>query len=830
MTQLNAATEVTVVGSTRPICMFKGRFQDLYGINGYGRGFRWDGVTTTLEPLGITKPASMTAPTASGTLDKYVPSVQIIDGGAGYYAPPTVTFSGGGATTQAQAQAAIQNGRVVGVTITNRGAGYVGNPVVQFSGGQGTSAAFTVNLRGEIVDFRITNAGAGYTGPPTLVIGNTNGLTSHNAIVNIDSARGILIGHNILSGGTGATTTGVTAAVTGGGATTQGALQPVLRFSVHSVSIANSGSGYYSPPIITIIPNPADPFGGGGLLQSSVNSSGNITGVTVINGGQYWLPPTATIINSEAKALATVQSAMKGMYQVCIRYIDDTVAAQGGPIPSSISDLKEIDCRIGYAQLSYTFNHSAAESRVAGFEIWRTTADQQVALYRVATLMRSAGVLPTSFSESLSDKDLLDPERNTTISGHESKYGFMPIVLPSGQINARRFDPPPTNMAVGCMFQDRAWYSVNTDGTKPNSLYFSEIDEPESVPSANELIVQENANDSDAIVALIPFGSALLIAQNRHIYRLSYVAQPVFDASIQLVSYRGAMHNRTWDVFAGVVFIADDYGIYAFTGSQEQAISAPIDNYWRDGIIDFSKKDKFYLKVNPQDRVVRFFYCRAGDGTYPTRALCFSIATEAWWEEVYAQPVPCAAVAPISGKQDVIYGAGSGGFLKQSGTLDATAGTTSGVTAVAYQYRTPPMVLVKEDATRVPGSTPSMQERYSRSLSILYTPTTASCPVFVGLHYNNAATARPNAIDTNRGGGFTTSAASTAIGGTTAAVLDMARTRSPLGDANGKATAYISGRADNDRSVGADRHVAIAFSGTQAEQVKIHGLTIEGVG
>lgn len=820
MTQLNAATEVTVVGQTYPMSMFKGRYNDLYGINGHGRGFRWDGANTMLEPLGITKPASMTAPTASGTGAGYVSGVQIIDGGAGYYSPPTVTFTGGGATTQAVGVAGLLNGRVSGVTITSKGAGYTSVPVIQFSGGQGTSAAFTVNVRGEITGFRITSAGAGYTGAPTLTIGNTNGLTDHNAVVNVDTTRGILSGYNLLSGGTGATTSGVTASLTGGGATTQGSLIPILRYSVHSVSIAHSGVGFYTPPIITIVPDAADPSGSGALLQASVNTSGNITGVTVISGGQYSVPPTARIINSEAKALATVQEAIKGTYKVCIRYIDDTPTTQGGPIPSSISDLKEVDCNTGYSTLTYTFDHSAAESRVAGFEIWRTTADQSVALYRVAVLMRSAGVLPTSFSESLSDKDLLNPDRDTTISGHTSKYGFMPIVLPSGQVNARRFDPPPTTMAVGCMFQDRAWYAVSTDGAKPNSLYFSEIDEPESVPSSNELIVQENVPDSDAIVALIPFGAALIIAQSRHLYRLSYVAQPIFDASIQLVSYRGAISNRCWDVFAGVVFIADDYGIYAFTGSNEQTISTPIDNYWRDGIIDFSKRDKFYLKVNPQDRVVRFFYCRSGDGTYPKRALCFSITTETWWEEEYAQEAPCAVTALVGGKQDVVYGAQSGGFLKQSGLTDATTG---GTTSVAYQYRTPPIALVSEDARRVQGTPPSNADRTSRCVSILYTPTSASCPIHVGLHYNGSATARANAINTDRGGGFTTAAASTA------AVLDMALTRSSLGDANGRATAYISGRVD-DRSVGADRHVAIAFSGTQAAQVKIHALTVEGVG
>ena len=389
------ATDLAYAG-TSPLCMFKGRFNDLYGVDGYGRGFRWDGDTPQLEPLGITRPQNFTAPTASGTGEAYVSAVQIIDGGAGYNRPPTAAFTGGGATTQAEANVQIKNGRVTGVTLTNRGAGYTAPPKIDFTGGQGTSAAFTVNVRGYVSDIVIPSVGAGYTGPPTLFFGNTQGLTGANAIISVDTEQGIVIGTDILAGGTGATTTGVTAALTGGGATTQAEVIPRLTFSVYSISVANSGAGYYSPPVITIAADPADPAGGGASARCEVDENGQITGVTVLAGGEFSLPPTAVVADSSAKALATIQDRLKGFYKCAIRYLDDTPESQGGPIPSSISELQEVDCSDGYAQLTWAFNNHAMESRVHAIELWRTTADQAVALYRVARIDKVNGVLPSS--------------------------------------------------------------------------------------------------------------------------------------------------------------------------------------------------------------------------------------------------------------------------------------------------------------------------------------------------------------------------------------------------------------------------------------------------
>lgn len=67
--------------------------------------------------------------------------VNLTAGGSGYTAPPTVTFSGGGATAQATATATVVGGAVAVVTMNTPGTGYTSPPAVAFAGGGGTGAA-----------------------------------------------------------------------------------------------------------------------------------------------------------------------------------------------------------------------------------------------------------------------------------------------------------------------------------------------------------------------------------------------------------------------------------------------------------------------------------------------------------------------------------------------------------------------------------------------------------------------------------------------------------------------------------------------------------------
>jgi hypothetical protein len=410
-------------------------------------------------------------------------------------------------------------------------------------------------------------------------------------------------------------------------------------------------------------------------------------------------------------------------------------------------------------------------------------------LYKVATIQRTDPQFSGTYIDTLSDPDIVDAKRDG--------FSVMPIVLPSGQLNARRFGVLPGDFAVAAMFQDRAWFAVDASGDRPNSLLYSEVDEPESVPPENELVLQENTLEPDKIVGLVPLGSQLLIAQSAHLYALSYVAQPVIDASMMLVAYRGLLSQQCADVFNGVAVLVDAFGIYAFDGNNAEAISVPIDDYWRDGIIDFSKSSQFHVRADSSTMTVRFFYCRAADSA-PTRALCYCFNTKAWWEETYASPVTASCNSVVAAKNAVLLATGAGGFLKSAGLTDSGS-------SVPYALRTGNAALANEP---------------SRAISLLYKPTAATATVNVALHYNNSPTPRPNAISHDPGSGF--------VAGSTASALNMSKTRTSLQEANGFAQAHYSGRVD-DRSSGADRHIAVSLTGEQAQDaVAFYAMRLSG--
>ena len=79
---------------------------------------------------------------ATGTVE----GITLVSGGSGYTVVPTVTFSGGGATTQSTATATILNGVVTGFTGLTPGAGYTSTPTIKITGGNGANATATANL------------------------------------------------------------------------------------------------------------------------------------------------------------------------------------------------------------------------------------------------------------------------------------------------------------------------------------------------------------------------------------------------------------------------------------------------------------------------------------------------------------------------------------------------------------------------------------------------------------------------------------------------------------------------------------------------------------
>jgi hypothetical protein len=780
-------TGVTL-GATRHVAIFQGRHKFIYGINGATRGFRWDGAASTVQPIGLLPPPSTLTINGTAATTNNIVAINVAAGGFGYHAPPLVTVQGGGGTG-AKAAAQIVNGVVTRVRLVAGGSGYTCPPEIVMSGGQGTGAVISVGVDGRIREIVVANAGTGYTGSVTVAFGGISG-----AVGRVDVSGQKILGVVVEKAGTGATTT-ASATIYGSG--TSAAVECIMQYKVISVTATNAGTQYSGRVPVIFTTNVAGVGGGAAAYFTANSTNGSLQNPVMQSQGVYDYPPAVDVAVTAARAVAVLRKPQQGSYRCCFRYLDDTSADDGGPCPSVISDLVTVDSATGNQSFNWTWETTGADARAQYVELWRTSANQTLVLYRVAKLPRTAGVLPTTYQDTLTEEQLLDPTR--------ADFALMPITLPSGQLNARRFVPPPNNMEDACMFQDRAWYAVNTDGTMPNTLLFSEVDEPESVPDVNEILLQENTGAHDRISAIIPFGSILAIAQESHLYKLQYVSQPIIDASVLLVGHRGVLNKRCWSTLEGTLFCVDSFGMYAFDGQSIEPVSAAVDDYWRTSRIDFSKAKDFLVQSDPVARVIRFHYSTASDTGLPSRALCYSVVTKSWWEEQYSQKVAASEVLRIAGKQTLVAGLQSGSIVKlNSGNTDIATG--GGTTGVPFQMRTPPLLLVDEP---------------DRKIGVLYTPTSATQSLTLKLHFNNSSTARSNAIHSDIGEG--------AVASPGGVVIDMRSARSALGTATGLASARYSGRA-NDRSAGADRHMAVDFSGTQSlAPVVIHSVTVSGV-
>jgi hypothetical protein len=148
-----------------------------------------------------------------------VASVTITNGGSGYSTAPTLTFSGGGATTQAIATCTIQGGVITGVVLVSPGYGYTSAPTVTLSNvlnGAQLTAVITSTVTVQTVaqaGSNTTQATLQYTTDPG-TSGNATAVSSNTAIMTtstINSSGVLTVG--TLSSGT--IVTGMTLGGTG---------------------------------------------------------------------------------------------------------------------------------------------------------------------------------------------------------------------------------------------------------------------------------------------------------------------------------------------------------------------------------------------------------------------------------------------------------------------------------------------------------------------------------------------------------------------------------------------------------------------------------------
>lgn len=243
-------------------------------------------------------------------------------------------------------------------------------------------------------------------------------------------------------------------------------------------------------------------------------------------------------------------------------------------------------------------------------------------------------------------------------------------------------------------------YTVRPAPSERNLVYYSQPGEAESVPngdpavpdsdpnSANSIKCQQFTERDDEIVGGFNHGPFCYFLQNNHLILFDFQFNPKTDGNFQLVATRGAFNNRCWATIGDVAFLMDREGAYVLQAGNVEPISDPVQNYWRDQIMDFSKSSTFFVTSDPKARVARFHYCVAGD-TYPQQALCFNAVTRQWWPESYHEPLGAGCVYPVDGNWRLLVGGASGlVHLTSQGTSDVVdslteTGTMSGTVTAA---------------------------------------------------------------------------------------------------------------------------------------------------
>jgi len=244
------------------------------------------GVTITNAGSGCTSPlisfsggGATTQATASATTSASsggLLSIAIANGGSGYSSAPSVTI--GGCSTAPTATATLTGGVVTGITITGTGSGCPANPTVSFSGGSPTTAANATAYGGERVVFvNVTNGGS-YSTPPTVTISGNNcsGVVATVSTNPVSSLSGpyTVTGVTLTNNGSGCTGIPTVTFSGSGGAVANAVIGAAPGDTVsYQITATNVGSAPATGVVITdVVPTNTTYQSGGTFSLGNVNS------------------------------------------------------------------------------------------------------------------------------------------------------------------------------------------------------------------------------------------------------------------------------------------------------------------------------------------------------------------------------------------------------------------------------------------------------------------------------------------------------------------------------------------------------------------------------
>ena len=126
-------------------------------------------------------------------------------------------------------------------------------------------------------------------------------------------------------------------------------------------------------------------------------------------------------------------------------------------------------------------------------------------------------------------------------------------------------------------------------------------------------------------------------------------------------------------------------------------LSAPIRTFFVSELLDFSKRDTFFLQADPRSHILRFFCILKSNPTAtPSVALCFDINAGTWWSESYPNSITAACTGrPAAARiNTIVLGAVDGNLYELSAESDHANDclTDTFITEGGSGYREAPVI------------------------------------------------------------------------------------------------------------------------------------------
>ena len=189
-------------------------------------------------------------------------------------------------------------------------------------------------------------------------------------------------------------------------------------------------------------------------------------------------------------------------------------------------------------------------------------------------------------------------------------------------------------------------YVIRSAPSERTTLAYSEAGQFDAWPSLQAIEVSSSDDLEDEITGLMPTKSFLYIAQRRHIYRLTFLADPIADGAVFLSARRGCVNNRCWVNVDGWTYMLDDRGIHRFSGGDntEDLSQAIQDLFYLSGgdnnefRINWDAQEFFHANHDRNRSLIRWFVAFSGS-SLPRHALALNYANGQFWIEEYPHPV-----------------------------------------------------------------------------------------------------------------------------------------------------------------------------------------------